>query len=209
MIWPKLLGDKWKHAIYVSSVLPAIQTGQYDSVRVVTLSTSCTQPKENIGLGTAGSSALGNYTCLFTMMWEERLTHLPQDSPSHAVSSPHYALAFSNRAAFFSKCSLPSANYMDCLRGQDHSGHVWSNLGVWGGFSETVQDVRRPEGKTWVWQASKGSGPEVHWWDVTYSGIVCQTEQSYLMVITSEILTESLKVYEMRDPRIPAFDLYQ
>lgn len=193
---------------YVSSVLPAIRISQYDSEIVVALFTSCTQLKENTGFSTVGSSAPGNCTHLFTMIWGERPTHLPQDPPFHAISSPPYALAFSNRAAFFSKCSFPSANYMDCLRGQGHPGYACSSLGVWGGFRKRVQGVRLPEGKTWVWQALKGSSPEVRWWDVRYSGIVCKTEQSYWVVITSEILIESLKVYEMRDPRIPIFDLY-
>lgn len=124
-------------------MLPDIWVGQYGSV-IFALSTRCTQPKENAGLGTAGKLSFwrlhtslhqelrGSPTFLKTLI-PEPLYHL------HVLSFSKGSFLLQVLFAFFQLYTL--------FEGQPHA---------WGlqpcglrGLSKQVQGVRASEGKTW------------------------------------------------------------
>lgn len=184
--------------LYVSSMSPTIQMGQYDCK--CRCPAHLLHPTEREHRSWHSRQVQPLVPVYISLPWHEMLPQLPQDPPSQAISPPPHVHTFSNRVSFFTKCSLHSSNYTTCLGWAGPSTGMCAP--VWG--SEVIPS----KSKTWVWQALKGSGPEVCWWNARYSGIVCKREKSYWMVITSETLIESLKVYEMKDLRIPVFNLY-
>lgn len=205
MIWPKLLKDKRKHVISICFISVACLM-EWVSMTLQELSpTHMFHPThQELRLCTVGRFSTWWLYLSLQMTWG---AHLPSSRPSFPGCFPIPLLLwpFQMGLVFFSKCSLPSANHTDCPRDQGHPGEWVLQPG---GLGRGWLRVQVPD----LWRQGMSLASLERWWSwSTLMGCKisrdCMQENSlYWMVITSETLTDPLKVYEMKSPRIPPLD---